>query len=110
MPAAPEVLHAMGKERLAEINHKVKAEQLRATARDVAVAAEVSVNLPGKPVGSKQNDPEVGRTQLAAKCGVHQQRAIVRNDTFPNQSGENQHQAIEETIRLEDALLLDLRQ
>ena len=80
VPTAPEVLQAVCEEGLAEIDHEVKTEQLSAAARDVAVAAEISVNLPGKSIGSEQHNPEVWRTELAAKRGVHQERAIVRNN------------------------------
>ena len=59
MPTAPEFLETIREERLAEIDHKMEAQQLCAAARDVAVTAEVPVNLPSKRVGSKQYEPEV---------------------------------------------------
>ena len=50
MPAPPEILQACRKIGLAEIDHKVKSQQLSSPAGDVAVAAEIPVNLPGKGV------------------------------------------------------------
>ena len=59
VPAAPEILEAIGKERLAKVDHEMEAEQLGAATSDVAVAAKVSVNLPGEGVSSEQNKPEI---------------------------------------------------
>src|SRR5712691_9732423 len=59
VPAAPEILKTIGEEGLPEINHKMEAQQLGATSRDIAITAEVSVNLPGKRISSKQYKPEI---------------------------------------------------
>src|SRR6202140_5796119 len=59
VPAAPEILKTIGEEGLPEIDHKVEAQQLGASARDIAVTAEVSINLPGKCVRSEQHKPEI---------------------------------------------------
>src|SRR4051812_44475608 len=56
VPAAPEVLQARRQVRLAEIDHEVEAEELGAAAGDVAVAAEVAVDLPGERVGADGDD------------------------------------------------------
>jgi len=58
-PAAPEILKTIGENGLAEIDHKVEAQQLSTSARDIAVTAEVSINLPGKRVRSEQHKPEM---------------------------------------------------
>src|SRR6266853_2762719 len=59
VPAAPEILKTIGEEGLAEIDNKMEAQQLSASARDIAVTAEVSINLPGKRISSKQHKPEI---------------------------------------------------
>jgi hypothetical protein len=109
MPAAPEILKTIGEEGLAEIDHKMESQQLSAAASDIAVPAEVSINLPGKRIRSKQHKPEIGRAELTAKDGIRQNGTIIRNHAFPDEARENQHQTMEKSIPVESALLLDLR-
>ena len=109
MPAPPEFLQARRKIRLAEVDHEVEAHQLGAAARDIAITAEVSVNLPGEGVRPEKNDPEVGLSKLAAKRRVRQQRAIVSNHAFANEPRNNQHEAVKKAVRVETAILLNLR-
>ena len=108
VPAAPEILKTIGEEGLAEIDHEVEAEQLSAAARDVAVTAEISINLPGECVGPKKYKPEVRGAELPAEDCVCHNGAIVRDHAFADEAGKNQHHAIEKSIRVESALLLDL--
>src|SRR5712664_4770242 len=54
VPAAPEILKTIGEEGLPEIDHKVEAQQLSASARDIAVTAEISIDLPGEGVRPKK--------------------------------------------------------
>src|SRR5258708_3530681 len=108
VPAAPEILKTIGEEGLAEIDHEMEAQQLSASARDIAVTAEVSINLPGKRVRSEQHKPEIGRAELTAKNGVCQNGTIIRDHAFSDEARENQHQAIEKSISVESAFLLDL--
>src|SRR5713101_1479714 len=109
VPATPEILKTIGEEGLAEIDHEVKAEQLSAAARDIAVTAEISVDLPGKCISSKQNKPEVRRAELTTKYGVCEKGAVVRDHTLADEPRKNQHQAIEKSICIERAFLLNLR-
>ena len=53
VPATPEFLKCLGKIRLAEIDHEMKSENLSRAPGNIAVAAEVSVNLPGESIGSQ---------------------------------------------------------
>ncbi len=46
---------------------------------------------------------------MAAKDGVCQNGTIIRDHAFPDESRENQHKPVEKPIRVECALLLDLR-
>src|SRR5712671_5067800 len=87
----------------------MEAQQLSATARNIAVAAEVAIDLPGKRVGSDQNNPKIRRTELTAKSRVCEQGTIVRDNAFAHEAGKNEHQAVEKTIRIEGAVLLNLR-
>src|SRR5438093_355678 len=109
MPAAPEILEAVREERLAEIDHEMEAHQLGGAARDITVTAEVSVDLPGKSIGSEQDNPEVRRAKLTAEGSVGQERAIIRDHAFSYQSREDQHKAVEESICIEGANVLNLR-
>ena len=88
----------------------METEQLRRAASDVAIAAEITVNLPGKSVGPEQYHPQIGRPELAAKGRVYQERAIVRDDALANHSGKNQHEAIEEAVRIKSSFPLNLWQ
>jgi hypothetical protein len=47
---------------------------------------------------------------LTAEDRVCQNCTIIRDHAFPDEARENQHHAIEESIRVESALLLDLRE
>ena len=59
VPAAPEALQTRRQVRLPEVHHEVKAEELRAAARDIAVAAEVTVDLPGEGVRADEGARDV---------------------------------------------------
>src|SRR5438552_4902272 len=50
VPPAPEILDGFGKIRLPEIDHKMETKQLRASACNAAVPAEITINLPRKSV------------------------------------------------------------
>src|SRR5437667_9912982 len=109
VPAPPKLLKAMRQIGLSEVDHEMEAQQLSAAARNIAVAAEVAIDLPGKRVGSDQNNPEIRRTELATKGCVGEKSAVVRDHTFAHQAGKDKHQAVEKTIRIESAVLLNLR-
>src|SRR5260370_2821436 len=76
----------------------------------MAGTGEVSINLPGKRVRSEQHKPEIGRAELTAKNGVCQNGTIIRDHAFSDEARENQHHAIEKSISVESAFLLDLRE
>src|SRR5207249_10303617 len=63
--------------RLAEIHHEMESEQLSAAARNVAVAAEVAVDLPGKRVRPDRDGGQIRRSQPAGERRVGQERAVV---------------------------------
>src|SRR5690349_24181275 len=88
----------------------MKSQKLCTAARYVAVAAEVSIDLPGESVGPQQDYPEIGASELAAESRVRDQCTVVCNHTFAQQSGENQHQTIKKAIAIEGPLLLNLRE
>src|SRR6266403_3952076 len=88
----------------------MKAQQLRAAAGDIAVAAEISIYLPSKRIRSDQNNPEIGRPELPAKSRVCQQGAIVCDHALAHEPGENQHQAIKKTVRVKATIRLYLRE
>ena len=94
---------------LPKVDYEMEAQQLSAAARNIAVAAEVAIDLPGKRVGSDQNNPEIRRTELATKGCVGEKSAVVRDHTFAHQAGKDKHQAVEKTIRIKGAVLLHLR-
>src|SRR6266478_8339287 len=109
MPAPPEILKAMCEKGLAEIDHEMEAQQLCTPTRDIAVTAEVSINLPRKRIRSQQNQPEVRRPELTPKHGVGEKGAVVCDHAFPEETREDQHQAIEKSICVESTLPLGLR-
>src|ERR1051326_6903597 len=88
----------------------MESQQLRATARNVGVAAEIPIDLPGERIDSDQNDPEVRWSQLAAKGHVRKQPTIVCHHAFADETGENQHQTAEKLIPIKGARFLNLRQ
>src|SRR5690242_10588320 len=91
VPTSPEILKAQRKEGLAKIDDKMEPQQLRAAPRNVAVAAEVPVDLPCKCVGPNQNSPKVRWPKLTSERGVCQECAVIGNYALPEQPGENQH-------------------
>src|ERR1700693_1389518 len=110
MPAPTKILHTVGEVGLAEVDHEVEAEQLRRSTGDVAVPAEISINLPGESIGSEQHYGKTGLAKCAAKRGVGNQCAIVRNDTFAKQPFEDEQQAVKKLIRIPRPRFLNLRQ
>src|SRR5260370_11929235 len=82
VPAAPEVLQTLCKVRLAKVNHEMETHELGAAAGDAAVAAEITVNLPGKSVGPKQDDEGIRRAEMAAKSIIAEKRTIVPAQDF----------------------------
>src|SRR5262245_42022497 len=86
VPATPEVLKTLCQVRLPEIHHEVKAQQLRAAARNAAVTAEVPVDLPCEGKRPQQHRHRVGSAQAPVKRRIRDQRAVVGNDYFPKQS------------------------
>ena len=81
MPTVPEFLEAASKVRLAEVDHEMEAKQLSAAAGEVAVTAEIAVDLPGESVhGDQQTDAAM--PELSGKGGVGQQRAVIGDDAL----------------------------
>lgn len=88
----------------------MESQQLGATACNVAIPAEVSVNLPREGVGANQDNPKIRWAKLVAEGGIRQQRAVVCDDTFPQQSGEDQHESVEESVGIKDPGIMNLRE
>ncbi len=109
MPAPPEILQATGKVGLTEVEHEVETEQLRASPGDVAVAAEIAVDLPAESVNSDQQ-AEASVSEPPGKNVVGQQRAVIGDDALTEEAGEYQHQTAEEAFGIKPARLLYLRQ
>src|SRR6267143_4081796 len=109
VPATPEILKTIGEEGLAEIDHKVETQQLSAASGNIAVTAEIPVDLPGECVGPKEYKPEVCGAELSAEDRICQNRTIVCDHALADETRENQHYAIEKSIGVENALPLDLR-
>src|SRR5690348_17410396 len=86
VPPSPEILKAVRKKWLAKIDHKMEAQQLSAASRDVAVTAEVPVNLPSKRIRAKQNDPEIRLAKLSTERRIGQQGAIIGNHALANEA------------------------
>src|SRR5262249_16789513 len=94
VPASPEVLEALREIRLAEVDHEMEAAQLRGPAGDVAVAAEVAVDLPGERVRSDEHDRQAARPEVAVEGGIREQRAVIGDHTLANEAREDQEQAV----------------
>ncbi len=62
----------------------MKPDQLRATAREVAIAAEIAVDLPGEGKGAKHGRKKAG-TQPSSKAGICNQGATIGDDAFAEQ-------------------------
>src|SRR2546428_4775726 len=88
----------------------METEQLGAAACDVAVCAEISVDLPGERVRTDEHDEQVRRAELAAERGVGEQRAIVRDDALADEPGKDQERAVERAVGVEGSLRLHLRE
>ena len=88
----------------------MEAHQLRRAARDVAVAAEIAVDLPGESVNSQQRGSETRYAELARERLVGDDGAGVSDDAFAEKAGENENQSVIEGIGVETALVLNLRQ
>ena len=85
MPSTPEILQTRGQIRLAEIDHEVKAQQLGAPARDIAITAEISVNLKRE---CKHPDQRSGGivAEFAVESRIRQIGRIIGNHRFAKQS------------------------
>src|SRR5215471_6260952 len=73
VPATPKILQADRQVRLAEIDHKMEAQQLCAASGQVAVAAEVAIDLPGEGVYANQCGPTV-IAELSTESRIRQMR------------------------------------
>src|SRR5260370_21081798 len=109
VPAPPEILESVRQERLPEIDHEMESHQLSAASRDIAIAAEISVHLPRERIRSDQHNPQGWLSELADKSCLRQPSAIVRDHALAQEPGKNQHQTVEEPVRIEGAVPLDLR-
>jgi hypothetical protein len=110
MPPAPEVLQARREIRLAEVDHEMEAEQLCVPAADVAVPAEVAVDLPGKRVRADQHHREIRRSHGPGEGGIREKGAVVGDNRLSEQARENQQKPVEESLIVKPAWRLHLRQ
>src|SRR5258708_4455307 len=96
VPAPPKILQAGGKIRLPGVHNEMKAEQLRGAARDVAITAEIAVDLPCERIGPQGDNGEIGFSRFAAEGSIGQQRAVIRDHALSEKAGKNQHHTFEE--------------
>ena len=109
MPAAPEILNAVRKIRLPEVHHEMETQHLRASPGNVAVAAEVAVNLPRECIHPQQSDGQTRFPERSAKGRIRNQGAVIRDHALAEQSLQNQQQAIKSLVRIPVPRFLDLR-
>src|SRR5579864_146896 len=109
MPAAPEILNAVRKIGLAEIHHEMETQQLRAPPGNIAVAAEVAVNLPGECIHPQQSDGQTRSPERSAKGRIRNERTVIRDHALAKQSLQNEQQTIESLVRIPVPRFLDLR-
>src|SRR5215469_4139366 len=88
----------------------MKTKDLCRASRNVAITAKVAVNLPSEGVGAEKDNWDVGRTELAAECGIGNQRTVVGNDALTKQTLSNQDHAVKNSINVPEARSLYLRQ
>src|SRR5690242_9887667 len=93
---------------MTKVHHLVKHEQLGATPCNVAGTAEISIDLPGKGVGAKQDNKEIWLAKLACEDGIREQSAIISNDALAEQTREDQQDAIEEVALFKMSIALNL--
>ena len=110
MPPAPELLQAARQIGLPEIDHEMEAHQLRRAARDVAVTAEVAVNLPCEGICAEGQHRQPRLSELAAERGIGDQPAVVRHHAFPEKTGQDEHHSTEKLLAIINSWLLNLRQ
>src|SRR5207245_238098 len=106
----PEVLQTLCQVRLAKVDHEMETHELRAAAGDTAVAAEITINLPGKSVGPKDDGEGVRRTEVATKGGIGEERAIVRYHHLSKKALEDKHETVKSFCRIPLARTLHLWQ
>src|SRR5579862_6111515 len=110
VPATPEVLQIFGEIGLAEIDHEMESLELRASARNTAVAAEVSVDLPREGVGPEEENHQIRAAKPPIKSGVRNESAIIGDDDLAKEPLENEEQPVECRVRIPDARFLHLGQ
>src|SRR5690348_8996386 len=110
MPSAPEVAQGSGEVGLTEIDHEMESQQLRAASGNVAITAEVAIDLPGKCIGSNGREEQVRLTEAAGEHGIRQQGAVVGYDALSKQAEQYEHDAVKELVGAERAGALNLRQ
>src|SRR5436853_3882933 len=98
MPSSPELLQACGKVRLPEVDHEMEPEQLRRTARHVAIPTEIPINLPGESVNPDQRIRQIGGAELPREGRVRNQGAVIRHHRLAEQPREDQKNAIEKPV------------
>ena len=89
-----------------EVDHEVKSQQLSTAASDIAVAAEVAVDLPGESIYANERAQklEPNRPANAAFASAAQWSAMMH---FLN-SPETKHQDRRRSLRIEAADTLNL--
>src|SRR5256885_5894224 len=109
VPSSPEILKTFGEIRLAEVNHEVEAEKLSAAPGNTAVAAEITIDLPGEGIRSEQHRHGVCSTKTAGKDGVGDETAVVSYNDFAKKPFQNKDQTVEGLGGVPHARLLHLR-
>ena len=107
MPASPEFRNVTGEVRCPEIGHERDAKQPGRPNGDVAIPAEVSIDLEGK-VHSSKNQRRAAVLVMVVKHVIHKNGASVGNDDFFEKAPQDQLQPTGGEVRIELAPTLDL--
>jgi hypothetical protein len=87
----------------------MKPKQLGAASGNIAVTAEVRVNLPGECINANYGCQQI-RAELPTEGRIGEQSAVIGNHALPEKAQQNQHAPVEEPTALPVARILDLRQ
>ena len=87
--------------RLAEVDHEMEAQQLGAAAGDIAVAAEVAVDLPGECIGADGHDRQVRLAKLAENAALASNAQLSAITALRNRPERISIDAVEEPLAVE---------
>ena len=107
VPPPPEIPNGDGEIRLAEILHQVVAQYLRRADGDVAVPAEIAVNLKGKG-DRRQQDLQPGGLLPVAVYRIDIQARPVGDDQLFKKAQQHHQQTVPNGLFIQRMILVDL--